>query len=61
TTARQAANPSAAPNCNGVSSNKAQRHQQCYSCNDAPSLSVAILKKKLRHQLFLGCDNHPIS
>ncbi|KAK1417852.1 hypothetical protein QVD17_26986 [Tagetes erecta] len=28
---------------------------------DAASLSVAILKKKLRGRLFLGCDNHPVS
>ncbi|XP_024997055.1 uncharacterized protein LOC112529863 [Cynara cardunculus var. scolymus] len=28
---------------------------------DAASLSVAILKKKLRNRLFLGCDNHPVS
>ncbi|XP_076942121.1 uncharacterized protein LOC143611961, partial [Bidens hawaiensis] len=28
---------------------------------DAASLAVAILKKKLRGQLFLGCDNHPLS
>ncbi|GKA28638.1 hypothetical protein Tco_0714883 [Tanacetum coccineum] len=61
TTTRQAANPSAAPNCNGVSSNKAQRHQQCYGCKDVASLSVAILKKKLHRHLFLGCDNHPVS
>ncbi|KAF5736928.1 hypothetical protein HS088_TW14G01095 [Tripterygium wilfordii] len=26
-----------------------------------PSLSVAILKKKLRGWIFLGCDNHPVS
>ncbi|KAF8401549.1 hypothetical protein HHK36_012491 [Tetracentron sinense] len=39
-----------------------------YDCNDngscdedAASLSVAILKKKLRRQIFLGCDNHPLS
>lgn len=28
---------------------------------DAASLSVAILKKKLRGRIFLGCDNHPVS
>uniref|UniRef100_A0A1D1XSW7 dTDP-glucose 4,6-dehydratase n=2 Tax=Anthurium amnicola TaxID=1678845 RepID=A0A1D1XSW7_9ARAE len=28
---------------------------------DAASLSIAILKKPLRSQLFLGCDNHPLS
>lgn len=28
---------------------------------DAASLSVAILKKKLRGRIFLGCDNHPLS
>ncbi|KAG6520286.1 hypothetical protein ZIOFF_017326 [Zingiber officinale] len=28
---------------------------------DAASLSVAIMKKKLRSQVFLGCDNHPLS
>ncbi|GAV87360.1 hypothetical protein CFOL_v3_30786 [Cephalotus follicularis] len=28
---------------------------------DAASLSVAILKRKLRGRIFLGCDNHPLS
>ncbi|XP_058731246.1 uncharacterized protein LOC131603022 [Vicia villosa] len=28
---------------------------------DAASLLVAILKKKFRKQIFLGCDNHPLS
>ncbi|KAG6766517.1 hypothetical protein POTOM_030603 [Populus tomentosa] len=28
---------------------------------DAASLAVAILKKKLRSRIFLGCDNHPLS
>ncbi|XP_057959976.1 uncharacterized protein LOC131152237 [Malania oleifera] len=28
---------------------------------DAASLSVAILKKKLSGRVFLGCDNHPLS
>ncbi|XVF62661.1 hypothetical protein PTKIN_Ptkin09bG0026300 [Pterospermum kingtungense] len=28
---------------------------------DAASLSVTILKKKLRGWIFLGCDNHPLS
>ncbi|KAL5852486.1 hypothetical protein ACOSQ3_007604 [Xanthoceras sorbifolium] len=28
---------------------------------DAASLSVAILKKRLRGRIFLGCDNHPVS
>ncbi|GLU08328.1 hypothetical protein SLE2022_252460 [Rubroshorea leprosula] len=28
---------------------------------DAASISVTILKKKLRGQIFLGCDNHPLS
>ncbi|PSR85158.1 Protein YeeZ like [Actinidia chinensis var. chinensis] len=28
---------------------------------DAATLLVAILKKKLRGQIFLGCDNHPLS
>ncbi|XP_011627424.1 uncharacterized protein LOC18445260 isoform X1 [Amborella trichopoda] len=28
---------------------------------DAASLSVAILKKKLRGRIFLGCDSHPLS
>lgn len=28
---------------------------------DAASLSLAILKKKLRGLIFLGCDNHPVS
>ncbi|KAH7654967.1 NAD(P)-binding domain-containing protein [Dioscorea alata] len=31
-------------------------------CNeDAALLAVAIMKKKLRSQVFLGCDNHPLS
>ncbi|CAL1413320.1 unnamed protein product [Linum trigynum] len=28
---------------------------------DAASLCITILKKKLRSQIFLGCDNHPLS
>ncbi|KAL5175090.1 hypothetical protein HKD37_08G021383 [Glycine soja] len=32
-----------------------------YISLDAASLSVAILKKKFRGQIFLGCDNHPLS
>ncbi|KAG9459790.1 hypothetical protein H6P81_004298 [Aristolochia fimbriata] len=28
---------------------------------DAASLSVAVLNKKLRGRIFLGCDNHPLS
>lgn len=28
---------------------------------DAASLAVAILKKKRHGQIFLGCDNHPVS
>ncbi|OAY66555.1 hypothetical protein ACMD2_10450 [Ananas comosus] len=28
---------------------------------DAASLSVAIMQKKLRGRIFLGCDNHPLS
>eukprot|EP00262_Sarcandra_glabra_P004499 TRINITY_DN15585_c0_g1_i2.p1 TRINITY_DN15585_c0_g1~~TRINITY_DN15585_c0_g1_i2.p1 ORF type:complete len:312 (-),score=28.27 TRINITY_DN15585_c0_g1_i2:165-1100(-) len=28
---------------------------------DAASLSIAILKKKLCSRVFLGCDNHPLS
>ncbi|KAG5240938.1 NAD(P)-binding Rossmann-fold superfamily protein [Salix suchowensis] len=28
---------------------------------DAASLAVAILKKKLRSRILLGCDNHPLS
>ncbi|GAU33900.1 hypothetical protein TSUD_66870 [Trifolium subterraneum] len=28
---------------------------------DAASLLVAILKKKFRKRIFLGCDNHPLS
>ncbi|XXG84162.1 hypothetical protein AAC387_Pa10g1740 [Persea americana] len=28
---------------------------------DAASLSIAIMKKKLRGRIFLGCDNHPLS
>ncbi|XP_077240538.1 uncharacterized protein LOC143881383 [Tasmannia lanceolata] len=28
---------------------------------DAAALSIAILKKKFRSQIFLGCDNHPVS
>ncbi|XP_068662734.1 uncharacterized protein [Aristolochia californica] len=28
---------------------------------DAASLSIAIMKKKLRCRIFTGCDNHPLS
>ncbi|KAK7359578.1 hypothetical protein VNO77_01539 [Canavalia gladiata] len=28
---------------------------------DAASLSVAIMKKKFRGQIYLGCDDHPLS
>ncbi|KAF4358832.1 hypothetical protein F8388_013636 [Cannabis sativa] len=28
---------------------------------DAASLCIAILKKRLRGRIFLGCDNHPLS
>ena len=28
---------------------------------DAASLAVTILNKRLRGQIFLGCDNHPLS
>ncbi|PIA61658.1 hypothetical protein AQUCO_00300885v1 [Aquilegia coerulea] len=28
---------------------------------DAASLAIAILKKKLQGRIFLGCDNHPLS
>ncbi|CAI9118718.1 OLC1v1020322C1 [Oldenlandia corymbosa var. corymbosa] len=28
---------------------------------DAASLSVTIMKKRLRGRIFLGCDNHPVS
>lgn len=28
---------------------------------DAASLAIAILRKKLRSRIFLGCDNHPVS
>ncbi|KAF3324657.1 hypothetical protein FCM35_KLT10814 [Carex littledalei] len=28
---------------------------------DAASLSIAIMKKKLRSRIFVGCDNHPLS
>ncbi|KAJ4823073.1 hypothetical protein Tsubulata_009599 [Turnera subulata] len=28
---------------------------------DAASLAIAILKKKFRGRIFLGCDNHPVS
>lgn len=31
------------------------------SDQDAASLSIAMLKKKIRGQIFLGCDNHPLS
>ncbi|KAJ1430497.1 hypothetical protein SESBI_07635 [Sesbania bispinosa] len=30
-------------------------------CVDAASLAIAILKKKFRGRIFLGCDNHPLS
>ncbi|KAH0465267.1 hypothetical protein IEQ34_005370 [Dendrobium chrysotoxum] len=39
-----------------------------YDCNDeqlcdedAASLAIAIMKRKLRGRIFLGCDNNPIS
>ncbi|XP_028550575.1 uncharacterized protein LOC110101475 isoform X3 [Dendrobium catenatum] len=39
-----------------------------YDCNDeqlcdedAASLAIAIMKRKLRSRIFLGCDNNPIS
>lgn len=32
-----------------------------YCLQDAASLAVAILKKKFRGRIFLGCDNHPLS
>ncbi|KAK4718634.1 hypothetical protein R3W88_016972 [Solanum pinnatisectum] len=32
-----------------------------YISFDAASLSVTILKKRLRGRIFLGCDNHPVS
>ncbi|KAI3703630.1 hypothetical protein L1987_73822 [Smallanthus sonchifolius] len=38
-----------------------QKVLEAGGCVDAASLSVAILKKKLRGRLFLGCDNHPVS
>ncbi|CAN6469375.1 unnamed protein product [Victoria cruziana] len=28
---------------------------------DAASIAIAILKKRLRSRVFLGCDNHPLS
>jgi len=28
---------------------------------DAASLATAIMKKRLRNQIFLGCDNKPLS
>ncbi|KAJ1687730.1 hypothetical protein LUZ63_019120 [Rhynchospora breviuscula] len=28
---------------------------------DAASLSIAIMKKRLRSRIFVGCDNHPLS
>ncbi|KAG5628164.1 hypothetical protein H5410_013382 [Solanum commersonii] len=31
------------------------------SLEDAASLSVTILKKRVRSRIFLGCDNHPLS
>lgn len=33
----------------------------CLFQQDAASLSVTILKKRLRGRIFLGCDNHPVS
>lgn len=32
-----------------------------YYCQDAASLAIAIMKKRLRNQIFLGCDNKPLS
>lgn len=33
----------------------------CTALQDAASLSIAIMKKKLRSRIFVGCDNHPLS
>lgn len=37
------------------------RNNGLWLVQDAASLSIAILKKKLRGRIFLGCDNHPLS
>lgn len=36
-------------------------HLRIHAQQDAASLSVAILKKKLRGHVLLGCDNNPVS
>jgi len=40
---------------------KTGAHFFMFPQQDAASLAVAILKKKFRGQIFLGCDNHPLS
>jgi len=32
----------------------------CY-LQDAASLAIAIMKKRLRSRIFVGCDNEPLS
>ncbi|RWR94119.1 hypothetical protein CKAN_02339900 [Cinnamomum micranthum f. kanehirae] len=58
----------AASNWNGKGSLLFTSSSASYDCNDngscdedAASLSIAIMKKKLRGRIFLGCDNHPLS
>ncbi|ONI28422.1 hypothetical protein PRUPE_1G142000 [Prunus persica] len=58
----------AALNWNGEGSFLFTSSSAPYDCNDngpcdedAASLSVAILKKRLRNRILLGCDNHPLS
>jgi len=40
---------------------KTGAHFYMFPQQDAASLAVAILKKKFRGQIFLGCDDHPLS
>ncbi|KAF9607673.1 hypothetical protein IFM89_038144 [Coptis chinensis] len=58
----------AASNWNGQGSfvfTSSSAPYDCYdngSCDeDAASLAIAILKKKFRSRIFLGCDSHPVS
>ncbi|OWM74116.1 hypothetical protein CDL15_Pgr008427 [Punica granatum] len=58
----------AASNWNGEGAFLFTSSSALYDCNDngpcnedAASLAVAILKKKLHSRIFLGCDNHPVT
>lgn len=36
-------------------------YDEHFNMQDAASLTIAIIKKKLRGRTFNGCDNHPLS